>query len=1153
MPTLQNDNGGKLEHPGLTSDEIFDLVQLAAAAYTPAFVASSYDLSSNWRAVTGDLTDATYGLDPDLIPDSDVYQSSTFPTSGLLDIIFPGQAEAMFLVNDEGDAALAFQGTTPTLSGFGIPFVAGNSGDWSILGQRAHFAAFQPLFDAIDLYLTVNNISQLFVTGHSLGGAMTEFYMEDYADGAVAGVTYEAVAVASPQASFDSDSRALNIGHEADPVYSIAGFRNSNAVSEIYVALDDVVFFPDIREALGQHNSDIAYPHSVKTLLSSQFYDETTRDSRVVINYTDDVDRLREAVDDLFTPDDSALILGRGVNSGETFPNVKGSGVLTEDDHLIGGNGDDFLEAFHGDDTLEGDVGSILFDGGDDTMAGGSGQDLFLGAPEDLNGDTIVDLEVGDRIGTSSASIDEDTIVSTATTVSFNADSGLLDIGGTDVTINAVLPAGASLRLLDETLPDGGSIIEVVGGGQDVAFVIDTTGSMADDIDAVKASATEIIDAIFDSERGLNDSRVAVVGYNDPTTETILSFTNQNDISDRQSAALSAINSISVFGGGDFEELTYTGLLRALDGGAGEWRSDAAARKIVLFGDATAKDTDLRDDVIALAANLGVDLGSSTLSSLSTVDITEDISLTTLNSVSASTALPIPVQIFTVAIGSDSGAIDEFDAIAEDTGGAAFQSADATEIVDTLLEIINLPIYTLSSSTVSVIEGDSGQTLIDITIQRDVSGSPSDVTLSLSGATDSNDASLSSQTVSFATNELSQTVQLVIEGDIEFEDNETAIVSITGVTEPATLGTTSVVVTIEDDDAFIASGPVLLDGGNSNVNIDGQVFEFLDFGGIDTYTILPNLLGDVVITDNNLSGINLPEGLVIEDARFLSDGLQLQVNGNTITFLGNPDDFAYVFGGTPLDPSVGSILRYDQVASAFGTSLPAPGQPATSALFTGAVRIDGTIEGSSSGGPTTISSVSYFLLDQAAELAGDPNRLNNIDIDGLVFGITDQSGATTQVVLESDAANVAGTHQGFVNSLQAPLQALISDGTLPTGTTLRLDPTFVDTTFLADGSQSDPIPAMVLTVNDGSILFGLGFSRIDDPIGIFDVYGRLSDFTETFAQMASVDEPVPNAMHMSHMTADDGDIGLEHELSPFDYATPIEVVGTSIDTIESYA
>jgi hypothetical protein len=71
--------------------------------------------------------------------------------------------------------------------------------------------------------------------------------------------------------------------------------------------------------------------------------------------------------------------------------------------------------------------------------------------------------------------------------------------------------------------------------GQDIAFVIDTTGSMWDDIDAVKVSASNIINSIFDN---FLDSRIAVVGYNDPTTNTFLSFTDQPKIEDRNTAAL---------------------------------------------------------------------------------------------------------------------------------------------------------------------------------------------------------------------------------------------------------------------------------------------------------------------------------------------------------------------------------------------------------------------------------------------------------------------------------------------------------------------------------------------------------------------------------------------------------------------------------------
>jgi hypothetical protein len=145
----------------------------------------------------------------------------------------------------------------------------------------------------------------------------------------------------------------------------------------------------------------------------------------------------------------------------------------------------------------------------------------------------------------------------------------------------------------------------------------------------------------------------------------------------------------------------------------------------------------------------------------------------------------------------------------------------------------------------------------------------------------------------------------------------------------------------------------------------------------------------------------------------------------------------------------------------------------------------------------------YFLLDEDAELAGNPNRLNNIDVDGIRFTI-DTGNGPVDVIIEADAANTAGTHQGFVNALQAPLQALIQDGTLPAGTTLTLDPTITDVTFLDDGSQSDTIPAIVLTSGDGSEVIATGFSRIEEEIGEYDVYGRFNSVNEVEDQPVSI-------------------------------------------------
>jgi hypothetical protein len=185
----------------------------------------------------------------------------------------------------------------------------------------------------------------------------------------------------------------------------------------------------------------------------------------------------------------------------------------------------------------------------------------------------------------------------------------------------------------------------------------------------------------------------------------------------------------------------------------------------------------------------------------------------------------------------------------------------------------------------------------------------------------------------------------------------------------------------------------------------------------------------------------------------------------------------------------------------------------------------------------------YFLLDEDAELAGLDNRLNNIDVDGLRFTI-DTGNGPVDVTLEAAEANVAGTHQGFVNALQAPLQALIADGTLPAGTTLTLDPTITDVTFLDDGSQSDLIPAIVLTSGDGSPVIATGFSRIEEEIGEYDVYGRFNSINEVADQPISIDVD----LHKVGRGGEGGNliIGGKDEDTPDGIAAGIEVFNLNV-------
>jgi hypothetical protein len=156
-----------------------------------------------------------------------------------------------------------------------------------------------------------------------------------------------------------------------------------------------------------------------------------------------------------------------------------------------------------------------------------------------------------------------------------------------------------------------------------------------------------------------------------------------------------------------------------------------------------------------------------------------------------------------------------------------------------------------------------------------------------------------------------------------------------------------------------------LDNGPSNINIDGYWFRSLDFGGQDTYTLLPHLRQDVQIVDNQAGIINLPAGLVITGARFLSDGLELTINDHRVTLLGDPAANTYVMGGTPVDLAAGEALDYDALAEVFGTRIPDPGSAPNLATNTGVVQGDGTLEARLT---TTNATVDPELLTLIAEV-----------------------------------------------------------------------------------------------------------------------------------------------------------------------------------------
>ncbi|XP_070839250.1 von Willebrand factor A domain-containing protein 7-like [Chaetodon trifascialis] len=122
------------------------------------------------------------------------------------------------------------------------------------------------------------------------------------------------------------------------------------------------------------------------------------------------------------------------------------------------------------------------------------------------------------------------------------------------------------------------------GSSKALCFVIDTTGSMGDDIAAVR----NVTSSIINSKVGTEDepSVYILVPFNDPDFGPLTRTTDPN-------AFKNAINALTATGGGDAPEMSLSGLRLALTGAP-------PGSEIFVFTDAAAKDIDLKSSVTAL-------------------------------------------------------------------------------------------------------------------------------------------------------------------------------------------------------------------------------------------------------------------------------------------------------------------------------------------------------------------------------------------------------------------------------------------------------------------------------------------------------------------------------------------------------------------------
>lgn len=191
----------------------------------------------------------------------------------------------------------------------------------------------------------------------------------------------------------------------------------------------------------------------------------------------------------------------------------------------------------------------------------------------------------------------------------------------------------------------------------DLVFVVDTTGSMWDDIWSVKQAASSIVDAL-----DAVDCRVAIVdyrdfpqwpygGYGDYAFNDVLGFTADS------STMYAGIQRLSLGWGADWRESVYSGLMHAIDGTSlGGWRPQPN-KVIILMGDAPPHDPEpytgyVVDDILRAAYEAD------------------------------------PISIYPILIGGDPTTAFAFQRLAEGSNGQVFFADDADDVANALLDAI---------------------------------------------------------------------------------------------------------------------------------------------------------------------------------------------------------------------------------------------------------------------------------------------------------------------------------------------------------------------------------------------------------------------------------------------------------------------------------
>lgn len=402
-----------------------------------------------------------------------------FPSTGLESGVFTSANAAALVTAGTDVLFIAFRGTNDYGDLSDLLFGSPDSNQWSTSGKADHYALFASLRTAIDTYLTANpQITKVFVTGHSLGGAMAHAYMAEHAGD----TRFEAVTFGSIGYGTGPDA--------ADP--RITNFVSTNDIARTPLYLDRTDG-DDNETANGILSPTVA--HSIGLYLAEMQFLRANGVDAAVVNGTSDFDR---------------FIFQSVQVTADTFA------VGIEDDTLRGTSAAEYILGGLGNDLLDGGSDSVS-----DTLAGGSGNDLYVvrtttdiiieaagnGTADNVQSDVSFTLAAGvsiERLETTNS------FLSTAINLTGNAfQQSIFGNRGTNI-----LNGGVD-NLADTLTGYSGNDIYIINTSTDVIV----EGSGEGTLDRARVSVTFVLAA---------DDNIEALETANPLTTTAIKLTGNN-------------------------------------------------------------------------------------------------------------------------------------------------------------------------------------------------------------------------------------------------------------------------------------------------------------------------------------------------------------------------------------------------------------------------------------------------------------------------------------------------------------------------------------------------------------------------------------------------------------------------------------------------